>query len=104
MSGEEILAQITAQGLVVRDLKVAKAEKDAITVEVKKLLALKVQYKDVTGEDVPGSKPSKKDKKKAKKPAAAPPQPKKKKEKKAPAPAKPAAAAAPAPAKAKAPA
>ena len=34
MSGEEILAQITAQGLVVRDLKVAKAEKDAITVEV----------------------------------------------------------------------
>ena len=30
----DILEKITAQGLVVRDLKVAKAEKDAITTEV----------------------------------------------------------------------
>ena len=34
-SGEEILAQITAQGLAVREIKSSGADKDAITVEVR---------------------------------------------------------------------
>ena len=34
-------AGIEAQGLVVRDLKAAKADKDAVMAEVQKLLALK---------------------------------------------------------------
>ena len=57
-----ILEKVAAQGLVVRDLKAAKAEKDATIAAVQKLLAFKKEYKDLTGEDVPG--PPKKQKKK----------------------------------------
>lgn len=60
--GEAILAKVTAQGLVVRDLKTAKADKAEITAAVDVLLALKKEYKAVTGNDVPG--PPKKQKKK----------------------------------------
>jgi len=103
MSGEAILAEVTAQGVKIRDLKTGGADKAALMPEITKLLALKAQYKEVTGEDVPG--PPKKEKKKKGKAKAAP-APKKEapkaKAKVAPAPA-PAAAAAPAPVKAPAP-
>jgi len=55
-------SQIDAQGNKVRQLKTDKAEKEIIDAEVKTLLALKAEYKALTGEDVGGSgKKSKKD-------------------------------------------
>jgi len=47
----EIEAKIVAQGDKIRDLKVAKAGKDAIQPEVAVLLALKAEYKAATGQD-----------------------------------------------------
>jgi len=44
-------SQITQQGDLVRDLKSKKAAKDQIDVAVKKLLALKADYKSATGKD-----------------------------------------------------
>lgn len=44
-------AEIAQQGATVRDLKSQKAEKSKIDAEVKKLLALKDQYKKLTGQD-----------------------------------------------------
>ena len=65
-NGDKILEQIAEQGNVVRDLKAAKAGKDQIKPAVDQLLALKKQYKDLTGVDAPaGGKP-------AAKPAAKP--------------------------------
>ena len=64
-NGDAILSQITEQGNTVRNLKSQKANKDEIKAAVDKLLALKKQYKDLTGVDPPpGGKP-------AAKPAAA---------------------------------
>merc|ERR1712066_268411 len=63
MSEEELFAKVTAQGDKIRELKSAKAEKDAITAEVKVLLALKAEYKSVSGKDyAPAGSGSKKDK------------------------------------------
>eukprot|EP00124_Ichthyophonus_hoferi_P002478 Ihof_evm5s170 gene=Ihof_evmTU5s170 len=45
----ELDAKITAQGLKIRDLKAAKADKEAVTAEVTQLLALKAEYKAATG-------------------------------------------------------
>jgi bifunctional glutamyl/prolyl-tRNA synthetase len=42
---------VTAQGNKVRELKKAKATKDAVDAEVAKLLALKASYLEVTGSD-----------------------------------------------------
>jgi len=47
----EIEAKIVAQGDKIRELKAAKAAKDAIQPEVTALLALKAEYKAATGED-----------------------------------------------------
>jgi len=47
----EIEAKIVAQGDKIRELKAAKAAKDAIQPEVAALLALKAEYKAATGED-----------------------------------------------------
>jgi len=47
----ELDSQITQQGDLVRDLKSKKAAKDQIDVAVKKLLALKADYKSATGKD-----------------------------------------------------
>lgn len=47
----EILQKITKQGEKVRDLKSQKAEKSAVDAEVKVLLALKADYKSLTGSD-----------------------------------------------------
>jgi WHEP-TRS domain len=44
-------AKIDAQGLKIRELKTAKAAKEAIQPEVDKLLALKAEYKTLTGKD-----------------------------------------------------
>eukprot|EP00116_Pleurobrachia_bachei_P000521 sb/3460783/ len=58
-NGDEILAQIAEQGTKVRNLKSQKAGKDEIKAAVDKLLALKKQYKDLTGKDAPaGGKPA----------------------------------------------
>eukprot|EP00730_Choanoeca_flexa_P015684 TRINITY_DN7256_c0_g1_i1.p1 TRINITY_DN7256_c0_g1~~TRINITY_DN7256_c0_g1_i1.p1 ORF type:complete len:1294 (+),score=446.59 TRINITY_DN7256_c0_g1_i1:87-3968(+) len=65
-SAEELLAQVTEQGNLVRDLKANKGSKEDLEAAVAKLLELKNKYKEVTGEDVPGGK-KKKDKKKKKK-------------------------------------
>ena len=54
-AGAAILAQIDAQGLVVRDLKTDKADKAAIKEAVAVLLQLKADYKTATGEDVPAA-------------------------------------------------
>lgn len=52
-------SQITQQGDLVRDLKSKKAAKDQIDVAVKKLLALKADYKSATGKDwKPGQTPA----------------------------------------------
>eukprot|EP00729_Bicosta_minor_P007567 gene7567-17996_t len=50
---ESILAKVTAQGLIVRGLKTAKADKAEIKTAVGVLMALKKAYKDATGIDVP---------------------------------------------------
>ncbi|KAL4237700.1 hypothetical protein ACF0H5_002415 [Mactra antiquata] len=54
-------AKIDEQGAKVRDLKTSKASEDAVNKEVQTLLALKAQYKDLTGEDLAGG--GRKDKK-----------------------------------------
>uniref|UniRef100_G3PPP0 Bifunctional glutamate/proline--tRNA ligase n=1 Tax=Gasterosteus aculeatus aculeatus TaxID=481459 RepID=G3PPP0_GASAC len=51
--------QVTEQGELVRKLKAEKAPKDQIDVAVKKLLALKTEFKKLTGQDYkPGMAPS----------------------------------------------
>jgi len=58
-SRDDVLHNIAVQGNVVRQLKGGKAEKGAIEAEVNKLLALKAQYENVTGEKwKPGLQPS----------------------------------------------
>jgi hypothetical protein len=52
-AGSAIIAKATAAGNKVRDLKVAKAPKDEIKAAVAELLALKKEYKAVTGQDYP---------------------------------------------------
>ncbi|GLV40122.1 Glutamyl-prolyl-tRNA synthetase [Carabus blaptoides fortunei] len=47
----DICAKIKAQGDKVRDLKTQKADKATVDSEVKALLALKVEYKQLTGQD-----------------------------------------------------
>lgn len=55
----EVNDQIAKQGNVVRDLKTQKADKATIDAEVKKLLALKAEFKTLTGSDwKPGAAPS----------------------------------------------
>lgn len=48
---ESLDAKITAQGNTIRDLKSKKAAKEAIEAEVKKLLSLKSEFKQVAGKD-----------------------------------------------------
>lgn len=53
---EVVLSKIAGQGEKVRQLKLAKADKAAIDAEVKSLLSLKTEYKQLTGNDwKPGS-------------------------------------------------
>ena len=52
-SVEALTAAVEAQSAKVRDLKAAKATKEAITTEVNELLKLKVEYKAKTGTDFP---------------------------------------------------
>ncbi|KAJ8980177.1 hypothetical protein NQ317_011422 [Molorchus minor] len=58
---EELIAKVTDQGNLVRDLKTKKASKVDIDSAVKVLLDLKAEYKTVTGTEfpVPGKTPSK---------------------------------------------
>ena len=51
MSEEELYAKVTAQGDKIRELKAAKAEKDAIMAEVNVLKQLKLEYKQQTGKE-----------------------------------------------------
>nr|CAH7725356.1 unnamed protein product [Callosobruchus chinensis] len=57
---ENVLSEkIAAQGEKVRDLKTKKADKATVDAEVKSLLALKAEYKALTGKDwKPGAAPS----------------------------------------------
>merc|ERR1712192_152810 len=72
--GAEIEAKIVAQGDKIRELKTAKAAKDAIQPEVATLLALKAEYKAATGADwKPPAAPSKAAPAKAPAKAASPP-------------------------------
>ena len=48
---EELNSAIAAQGIKIRDMKAAKAAKEALDVEVASLLALKKQFKEATGKD-----------------------------------------------------
>ncbi|XP_071941977.1 methionine--tRNA ligase, cytoplasmic-like [Antedon mediterranea] len=64
---EELKAQVTAQGEIVRSLKTAKADKDKIESEVKKLLELKKTLAKLSGESPPSSSSSKSKKNKKKK-------------------------------------
>uniref|UniRef100_A0A8D0AHV2 Bifunctional glutamate/proline--tRNA ligase n=1 Tax=Sander lucioperca TaxID=283035 RepID=A0A8D0AHV2_SANLU len=58
-SAGDLFSSIVAQGEAVRQLKVAKAPKDEIDVAVKQLLALKEEFKKLTGQDYkPGMAPS----------------------------------------------
>uniref|UniRef100_A0A6P7FFN4 Bifunctional glutamate/proline--tRNA ligase n=1 Tax=Diabrotica virgifera virgifera TaxID=50390 RepID=A0A6P7FFN4_DIAVI len=50
---EVLTAKITDQGNLVRDLKTQKADKEKVDAAVKVLLALKVEYKNLTGTDFP---------------------------------------------------
>lgn len=55
----EVNDQIVKQGNLVRDFKSQKANKAIVDAEVKKLLALKAEYKTITGNDwKPGAIPS----------------------------------------------
>merc|ERR1711990_490812 len=71
--GGELGAKVAAQGDLVRQLKADKKPKEEIDAAVKALLALKVEFKNVTGSDWQpaggGGKPKKQDKKKEKKEA-----------------------------------
>ena len=60
---EQLLAEVAAQGLVVREAKAAKS--DSFKAELDKLLALKAKFKEVTGKEFPAPNKgsSKKDKK-----------------------------------------
>lgn len=79
---EELTAQIAAQGDAVRVLKTEKAPKEALDAAVAALLALKAQFKEVTGEDFgPPAKPKKEKKEKAPAAAEAPKDPSKKSKK-----------------------
>ena len=61
-SKEELELAINNKGAEIRDLKAAKPPtlKEDLEPLVKELLALKVSYKDVTGEDFGGKPPAKK--------------------------------------------
>ncbi|KAM4602394.1 bifunctional glutamate/proline--tRNA ligase isoform 2-T2 [Polymixia lowei] len=48
---QELFSQVAQQGELVRKLKSEKAPKDEVDLAVKTLLALKVQYKTLTGQD-----------------------------------------------------
>ncbi|XP_078001176.1 bifunctional glutamate/proline--tRNA ligase-like [Glandiceps talaboti] len=55
---QAVVDKITGQGDIVRKLKSEKADKSAVDAEVKALLALKAEYKKLTGQDFkPGAKP-----------------------------------------------
>ena len=55
---EELVKKIEEQGSQVRSLKSSNAAKDAIDKAVADLLALKAQYKEKTGQDLPaGGRP-----------------------------------------------
>ena len=65
---EELVKKIEEQGSQVRSLKSSNAAKDAIDKAVADLLALKAQYKEKTGQDLPaGGRPKKEEKKKEEK-------------------------------------
>lgn len=66
----ELATRITAQGEVVRSLKTAKAPEAEVKAAVDALMALKVQYKELTGKDH-GAAPKKDDKKEKAKAAPA---------------------------------
>jgi hypothetical protein len=51
MSVEELNNKITTQGIKVRDLKAAKADKAAVKAEVDTLLALKTEFKAAFGSE-----------------------------------------------------
>merc|ERR1711953_294821 len=74
--GGELGAKVAAQGDLVRQLKADKKTKEEIDSAVKALLALKIEYKNATGEDWQpaggGQQPKKQDKKKEKKEAPKP--------------------------------
>ncbi|XP_046711864.1 bifunctional glutamate/proline--tRNA ligase isoform X1 [Silurus meridionalis] len=58
-SPADLYAQVAAQGEVVRKLKTEKAAKEQVDAAVKQLLALKEEYKKVTGQDYkPGAAPA----------------------------------------------
>ncbi|MCJ8736924.1 hypothetical protein PDJAM_G00017910 [Pangasius djambal] len=58
-SPADLYTQVAAQGEVVRKLKTEKAAKEQIDAAVKQLLALKEEYKKVTGQDYkPGAAPA----------------------------------------------
>ncbi|XP_068089017.1 bifunctional glutamate/proline--tRNA ligase isoform X3 [Hyperolius riggenbachi] len=55
----DLYNKVTAQGDLVRDLKVKKAEKAEVDAAVKELLSLKAEYKQATGQDYkPGNPPA----------------------------------------------
>ncbi|XP_027704937.1 tryptophan--tRNA ligase, cytoplasmic [Vombatus ursinus] len=54
---QELFKSITAQGEIVRSLKAEKAPKDEIDSAVKQLLSLKINYKEVTGQDYNADSP-----------------------------------------------
>ncbi|EDQ92789.1 uncharacterized protein MONBRDRAFT_21920, partial [Monosiga brevicollis MX1] len=58
-SAAALLQQIEAQGAKVRELKGANADKKEVEAAVQTLVGLKTAYKELTGEDLPGAKPSK---------------------------------------------
>ncbi|XP_001367513.1 tryptophan--tRNA ligase, cytoplasmic [Monodelphis domestica] len=53
----ELFKSITAQGEIVRSLKAEKAPKDEIDSAVKQLLSLKINYKEVTGQEYSADSP-----------------------------------------------
>uniref|UniRef100_A0A671YMM7 Bifunctional glutamate/proline--tRNA ligase n=1 Tax=Sparus aurata TaxID=8175 RepID=A0A671YMM7_SPAAU len=58
-SSGDLFSNIVAQGETVRQLKTAKAPKDQVDAAVKQLLALKAEYKQITGQDYkPGAAPA----------------------------------------------
>ncbi|XP_061384567.1 bifunctional glutamate/proline--tRNA ligase isoform X2 [Danaus plexippus] len=65
----DILNEITSQGDKVRTLKTEKADKSVIDAEVKNLLNLKAQYKNLTGSEWTANAAAKQDNKKSEKKA-----------------------------------
>lgn len=64
----ELLALIDAQGVKIRTIKgAAGADPKAVEAEVAELLKLKEEYTKLTGQEVPGAKPTKKKEKAEKK-------------------------------------